>query len=121
MGSFYGRTGTSYNCCSMGSLKANEISQYGTIDYLMKRGSEFLNSYYLKGIYNEDLSAPEEGVISFVKTSANSEDMTSQKVVNALNQYIDDHKNDEDAETNTSEWLRWRVGANGLPELIFDF
>ena len=46
--------------------------------------------------------------------------MTSEKVVKAFNDYIDAHLSDEDTATNTSTWLRWRVGENGLPELIFE-
>ena len=46
--------------------------------------------------------------------------MTSAKVVQAFNDYIDAHLNDADSATNTSTWLRWRVGSNGLPELIFE-
>ena len=104
----------------MGGLTVKTVIDYGGTGLIMKNGSEFHNSYYLEGINSEISLAPETGAISFVKTSENTEDMTSQKVVDSLNQYIEEHKEDEDTTTNTSDWLKWRVGEKGLPELIFE-
>ena len=81
--------------------------------------STFSNCYYLEGIGGIK-GTMESNTISFVKTSTDEETMTSEKVVKAFNDYIDAHLNDEDTATNTSDWLRWRVGENELPELIFE-
>ncbi len=121
IGHFNGWTGIAHNCCSMGELTVKRVIDYGASGLIMKTGSEFNNAYYLEGINSKITLAPETGAVSFVKTSGNTEDMTSQKVVDALNQYIEEHKEDEGENVvNTSDWLKWRVGENGLPELIFE-
>ncbi len=78
------------------------------------------NCFYLDGVEGTTGISPRPGETVFYKTSADEEAMTSEKVVKAFNDYIDAHLNDEDTATNTSDWLRWRVGENGLPELIFN-
>lgn len=108
------------NCVSEGSLKKIKGSDYRASGVIAKNASELNNTYYLNGIDENTGITPEEGAIKFYKTSDDEEAMTSEKVVKALNDYIDAHLNDEDTATNTSDWLRWRVGDNELPELIFE-
>ena len=108
------------NCVSEGSLKKINGSDNRVSGVIAKNASELNNSYYLNGIEENTGITPEAGAIKFYKNSDDEEAMTSEKVVKALNDYIDEHLNDEDTATNTSTWLRWRVGENGLPELIFE-
>lgn len=111
--------GAVVNCCSSGQLRKLSGTSLTQSGFVAKR-STCTNCYYLDGIDENIGLTPEAGTTVFYKTSDDPEVMTSAKVVQALNDYIDAHLNDEDATTNTSTWLRWRVGTNGLPELIFE-
>jgi hypothetical protein len=118
-------TPSAINCYSAGVLKT--ISTASRIGVLLKNGSTLTNCYYLDGIQGTTKITPETGATAFYKTLEGVEinegedtPMTSADVVDELNAYIDAHKNDENTETNTSTWLKWRVGSNGLPELIFE-
>lgn len=104
------------NCYSAGVLRMPPSS--GGSGVLLYNGSTLTNCYYLNGIAGDTGITPEAGAIEFYKKGTDV--LTSQNVVNSLNQYIDDHLNDADTTTNTSDWLRWQVGSDGLPELIFD-
>ena len=111
-------TPSAVNCYSAGILSTTSTAS--RVGVLLKNGATLTNCYYLNGIQGTTNITPEAGAIKFYKTSTDEEAMTSEKVVKALNDYIDAHLNDEDTATNTSDWLRWRVGENGLPELIFE-
>lgn len=111
-------SGSATNCYSAGVSKLNSTTSRTGI--LLVNGAILTNCYYLDGIKGTTNITPETGATVFYKTSDDSEAMTSAKVVQALNDYIDAHLEDEDTATNTSTWLRWQVGAKGLPELIFE-
>ncbi len=111
-------TPSAINCYSAGTL--NTTSTASRTGVLLKSGASLTNCYYLDGIKGTTNITPEVGATIFYNTSDDPEVMTSAKVVQALNDYIDAHLNDEDTATNTSTWLRWQVGTNDLPELIFE-
>lgn len=107
-----------YNCCSNGDLHL--IGNTGTYDRsgAVSRNSTLTNCYYLSRIEKDTKIIPEASATPFLIEATEQVPTTSDMVVSALNKYIDDNKTNEDENLNTSEWLKWRKGADGLPELI---
>ena len=111
------------NCCSMGQLKKINGTDLAGSGYCGMSQTTITNGFYLNNIGGTTGIAQRDGEIMFYKTSDDANAMTSLKVVDALNQYIDAHVNDsrENLETTTSTvgWCYWKIGTNGLPELDF--
>lgn len=90
---------------------------------LIAKRSTLTNCYYLDGIDENVGLTPETGATVFYKTSENEEDMTTEKVVEKLNEYIrlKGVLEEGDTEVDTAGWCRWKVGENNLPELELEW
>ena len=104
-----------YNCCFLGTIVTKEGANKNNCAMVVKSGTALTNCYYYKNSATESGITPETGATSFVLTSNDETIMTSEKVVAALNNYIDNPGEG----VSTSGWLRWQVGEGGLPELIY--
>lgn len=102
---------TALNCCSMGTINTNAV---------VCRNGTATNSFFKNGITSSSTITPVESATPFLIEATEQVPTTSDMVVSALNKYIDDNKTNADENLNTSEWLKWRKGADGLPELIFE-
>lgn len=99
------------NCCSMGTISTNAV---------VCRSGTATNCYFKNGITSSSTIRPAGSATPFLIEATEQVPTTSDMVVSALNKYIDDNITNEDPDLNTSGWLRWRKGADGLPELIFE-
>lgn len=117
--------GTVSNCCSMGDLSVINGTSSKTVGAIIKGGSYDIhkNCYYLSGIQGMFTLSAKEGDKVFYKTSENEEDMTTEKVVEKLNEYIrlKGVLEEGDTEVDTAGWCRWKVGENNLPELELEW
>lgn len=105
-------TPSQFNCCSAGNISFGAgTTQKGYSGVFGRPDVVLTNCYYLEGVQGNTGIRIGTGAIPFLKTE-------SAQVVEALNNYIDEYLEDETI--NISSWLRWRVGSDGLPELIFD-
>ena len=112
--------GAIINCCSLGTLRI--IGSKGTYDrtaVLSKLGSATItNSYYLNGVPGNtgiNVASQEPNAVMFYKTSEDENAMTTAKVVQALNDYIESNPSG----VSTSGWCKWEVGEDNLPALDF--
>ena len=83
---------------------------------LLKSGIALNNCFYLDSVATECGITQETGSTAFIKVSNNVEDMTTLKVVEALNNYIA-HPDDG---IDTTGWCKRIVGENNLPALDFN-
>ena len=80
------------------------------------------NCFYLDGIEGTTGILPRTGETLFYKTSDNTEDMTTAKVVAQLNGYIETSgyaETDED-KVDTTGWCKWIISDENLPILDFN-
>lgn len=101
------------NCCSFGKLNLNGR---GLAKSVVSNSGTITNCYYLDGIEEGTEIIPEESAIKFVKTSNDTEVMTTAKVVQALNAYIESNEDEE----NTTGWCKWKVSEDNLPILDYN-
>ena len=82
----------------------------------------FKSCYYLDGVAGTTGLLPRANEILFYQTSNNPEDMTTLRVVAALNNYIElkGVLQQGDTEIDTKGWCKWIVGSNNLPALDFN-
>ena len=113
--------GTFYNCCNYGIL--TKIGSLGSRDrtaVICKAGEITVgNCFYLDGTPGNtgiNVSSQEPNVTKFYKTSEDESVMTTAKVVQALNDYIESNPSG----VTTSGWCKWVVGDNNLPALDFE-
>lgn len=106
----------------MGEINIISGTAYSGSGLIGSAGETYKNSYYLNGIEGSSGLTARSGEIVFYKTSANEEDMTTAKVVTALNNYIELKGviTEGDTEVDTTGWCKWVVGSNNLPALDFD-
>ena len=95
------------NTCSLG-----KINQYGNNFYKAYGGSvvSLENCFYPKSmVANNDKAVINEGSIAF-------DDSTVQEVVNTLNKYVKEHKNDY--EVPLKEWKIETINGEKVPVLV---
>ena len=120
-------SGVFYNSCNYGIL--TKIGSLGSRDrtaVICKAGNiTVANCFYLDGTPGNtgiNVATQEPNVTKFFKTSEDENAMTTAKVVEALNNYIELKGviEEGDTEVNTTGWCKWVVGDNNLPALDFD-
>ena len=102
-----GIIGNSYSTCSLG-----KINQYGNNFYKAYGGSvvSLENCFYPKSmVANNDKAVINAGSIAF-------DDSTVQEVVNTLNKYVKEHKNDY--EVPLKEWKIETINGEKVPVLV---
>ena len=111
---------SAFNCYSAGLFDITSTSRRTGL--LLKNGATLSNCYYLDGIVGTTGLTAQTGETIFYKTSDNEEDLTTAKVVAALNNYIELKGviEEGDTEVDTTGWCQWKVGKDNLPELDFD-
>ena len=72
--------------------------------------------YYLDGVGETTGLTPRATETVFYKTSENEEDMTTAKVVQTFNDYIESNPEG----VSTAGWCKWVVGDDNLPALDFN-
>lgn len=91
------------NCYNAGNLIGGGWSGECTLEIGTGTTGDGENCYYLEKEQNGKIDA---NAIAFTKE-------TSNDVVAGLNQYIEEHLEDET--TNSTTWKKWKVGENGYP------
>ena len=106
--------GSAINCYSAGTLsKKTSSSRTG---FLLTNGAARTNCFYLDGIKGTTNIVPNVAETVFYKTSDDPDAMTTAKIVDEMNSYIQN----PDEGVDTTGWCQWRIGDNNLPELDFD-
>ena len=107
------------NCCSAGDLSVLNGTSDQNVGVVVKGGGNHpvhITSYYLSEIQGIFTLNKKSGDTIFYKTSDDPDAMTTIKVVDAMNSYIQN----PDEGVDTIGWCQWIVGDNNLPELDFD-
>lgn len=110
------------NGFSGGNLIVSKGTLYSFNGVIYRNGASLRNCYYLDGIQNNLGVSPETGAIKFVKTSDDPDAKTSEKVKDALNNFIELKGviEEGDTEVDTTGWCKWKIGDNNLPVLDFN-
>lgn len=91
------------NCYNAGNLIGGGWNDECTLEIGTGTTGDGENCYYLEKAQNGKIDA---NAIAFTKE-------TSNDVVAGLNQYIEEHLEDET--TNSTTWKKWKVGEDGYP------
>ena len=102
------------NNYNIGIVDENEGKSAGLICGYAE-GTTIVNSYYKK--INNMEGVGREGITAEMPTNDNSvgydeKDMKNSKLINDLNNYIDENKEKDD---NIKNWKRWKIGDDGYP------
>ena len=108
--------GTYINCCSMGILEKLSGTDLRSSGLIAGSTTNNTNCFYLDGIQGTTGITPKTGETVFYKTSEDESAMTTAKVVDAMNGYIENPNEGVD----TTGWCQWKVGKDNLPELDFN-
>ena len=105
------------NCYSSGLLNiTNGSEKSGSAILVAGNSSTRTNCYYLDGVAGTTGIAPRTGETIFYKTSEDENAMTTAKVVQTFNDYIESNPEG----VSTVGWCKWVIGENNLPALDFN-